>query len=117
MAASSSSTVASTEQVIDINNWDRWPQEDRAHFEKMKALGLLDEFWTPDEELRSKKGKNERRKLRFTRREHNANIISKAEAAAAERAECEQECQECAAPSPTPQTVRDNDPCSPQVCA
>ena len=45
----------------------------------MASLGVLHEFRSPDEELKSKKGTDAKSKLRKNRREHNCNVIIRAE--------------------------------------
>ena len=74
----------------------------------MASLDVLHEFRSPDEELKSKKGTDAKSKLRKNRREHNCNVII--------RAEREREQEHATMPSAAP-TTRDDDPDSPQVCA
>ena len=73
MQAASTMSMAGAGQPapvsIDTSKWDKWPPEDREAYTEMEKLGVLGEFWSPDEELKSKKGKEVRRRLDLPQRD------------------------------------------------
>jgi len=70
------------QKIVNVTTWARWSKEDRHDFDTMMELGILDRFWTPDEELKNKRGKGEKANLRKGRRDHNAREIATGRAAA-----------------------------------
>ena len=81
MQAASTMSMAGAGQPAPVSiarsKWDKWPPEDREAYTEMEKLGVLGEFWSPDEELKSKKGKEVRRRLRNGRHDHNQGVIDR----------------------------------------
>ena len=58
----------------------RWEQQDVADYDVMEQLGIVHDFWSPEEEFACKKGKEKRRELKRGRRDHNDGVIKRARA-------------------------------------
>lgn len=69
MAVTSSSSAPAVGK-LDTTGWE---DEDIEHHDACKALGVLDEFWHPEEEFKCKKGKSARKALKRGRRSANAD--------------------------------------------
>ena len=55
-----------------------WESIDVEHYNRFVELGILDDYWSPEEELKSRKGRDKRRQLKRGRREHNEGAIERA---------------------------------------
>ena len=58
----------------------RWEQQDVADYDVMEQLGIVHDFWSPEEEFACKKGKEKRRELKRGRRDHNDGVIKRVRA-------------------------------------
>jgi hypothetical protein len=52
-----------------------WSDVDAADYNECRALGCLDEFWSPGEEKKNKRGKAARKALKRGRRDHNRKLV------------------------------------------